>query len=68
MSIPYKEELSIMNNLEKVVNYLDQAGVFFVTTTDGDQPKCRPFSFKIAYDGKLYFGEGTLKEVYLQMQ
>lgn len=57
-----------MTNIEKVMEYLDEAGVFYVTTEDGDKPKCRPFSFKMNYEGKIYFGAGTFKDVYKQLQ
>lgn len=57
-----------MTNIEKVMDYLNKAGIFYVTTANGDQPKCRPFSFKMEYDGKLYFGAGTFKDVYRQLQ
>ncbi len=52
----------MMTNMEKVLEYLDKAQIFYVTTVDGNQPKCRPFSFKMAYEGKIYFGAGTFKE------
>ena len=57
-----------MTNVEKVMEYLDKANIFYVATVDGGKPKCRPFSFKIAYNGKIYFGAGTFKAVYQQMQ
>ena len=57
-----------MTNVEKVMEYLDNAKIFYVTTVEGDKPKCRPFSFKIAYNNKIYFGEGTFKNVYRQMR
>lgn len=57
-----------MTNVEKVSAYLDQARIFYVTTVDGDKPKCRPFGFKMIHDGKLYFGVGTFKDCYKQMQ
>lgn len=56
-----------MTNIEKVMDYLDKAKVFYVTTEDGDKPKCRPFSFKMIYDGKICFGCGTFKDVYKQL-
>lgn len=56
-----------MNGVEKVLEYLDKTGMFFVTTLDGGHPKCRPFSFKMEYDGKIYFGVGTFKECYRQL-
>ena len=57
-----------MTNVEKVIEYLDKAQIFYVTTVAGDKPKARPFSFKMEYEGKVYFGVGTFKDVYKQMQ
>lgn len=57
-----------MTNVEKVNEYLDKAQIFYVSTIDGDKPKCRPFGFKMIHDGKLYFGVGTFKNCYRQMQ
>ena len=34
-----------MTNVEKVNAYLDEAKMFYFLTTDGDQPKGRPFTF-----------------------
>lgn len=56
-----------MTNEEKVWDYLDKAQVFYVTTVDGDHPKCRPFSFKMMANGKIYFGVGTFKDCYRQL-
>lgn len=57
-----------MTNVEKVRSYLEKAGIFYVTTVDGDKPKCRPFSFQMEYKGKIYFGVGTHKNCFRQMQ
>jgi uncharacterized pyridoxamine 5'-phosphate oxidase family protein len=57
-----------MTNTEKVWEYLDKAQIFYVTTVDGDQPKCRPFSFKMMANGKIYFGVGTFKDCYRQLE
>ena len=56
-----------MANVEKVIEFLDKAKVFYFLTTDGDQPRGRPFGFKILYEGKLYFGCGTFKNVFKQL-
>lgn len=56
-----------MTNLEKVCAFLDRAKVFYFLTTDGDQPKGRPFGFRMVADGKLYFGCGTFKNVFRQL-
>ena len=56
-----------MTNLEKICEFLDKAGVFYFLTTDGDQPKGRPFGFRMLVDDKLYFGCGTFKNVFKQL-
>ena len=56
-----------MSNVEKVFEYLNEAKVFYFLTTDGDQPKGRPFGFKLLVDGVLYFGCGTFKNVFKQL-
>jgi len=57
-----------MTNVEKVMEYLNKANIFYVATVSEDKPKCRPFSFKMTDGNKIYFAEGTFKAVYQQMQ
>lgn len=57
-----------MNSIERINDFLAQAGTFYLTTTDGDKPKCRPIGFHMINGDKLYFGVGEFKEVYKQMQ
>lgn len=57
-----------MTPLEKVSDFLTQAGTFYLTTVDGDRPKCRPIAFHRLENGRLYFGVGDFKAVYKQMQ
>ena len=56
-----------MTNAEKVNDYLDKAGLFYFLTTEGDQPKGRPFGFHALVGDKVYFGCGTFKKVYRQL-
>ena len=56
-----------MSNVSKVNEFLDKAGTFMFLTTDGDQPKGRPFGFRMVVDDKLYFGCGTFKNVFKQL-
>ena len=56
-----------MTNVEKVYDFLSKAKVYYFLTTDGDQPKGRPFGFKYMDGGKLYIGCGTFKNVYKQL-
>lgn len=56
-----------MTNAERANEFLDRAGVWYFLTTDGDQPKGRPFRFHLLKDGVLYFGTGTFKNVFRQL-
>ena len=56
-----------MSNVEKVNEFLDKAGVFYFLTTDGSQPKGRPFGFHLLVGDRLYFGCGTFKNVFKQL-
>ena len=47
-----KKEEKDMSNAAKVSEFLDQAKVFYFLTTDGDQPKGRPFGFHMLVDDK----------------
>lgn len=53
--------------MSKVNDYLTEAGVFFMATVDGDQPKLRPLGAHFEMDGKVIFGVGDFKSVYRQM-
>lgn len=56
-----------MKNIEKVNKFLDDAKTFCFLTTDGDQPKGRPFGFHLLDGDKIYFGCGTFKNVFSQL-
>ena len=56
-----------MTNIEKVNKFLEDAKVFYFLTTDGEQPKGRPFGFHMLEDGRLYFGAGTFKKCFKQL-
>ena len=53
--------------MSKVKDFLAEAGVFFMATVDGNQPKLRPLGAFLETDGKLIFGVGDFKNVYRQM-
>ena len=53
--------------MSKINDFLTEAGVFFLATTDGDQPKLRPLGAHMEMDGKVIFGVGDFKDVYRQM-
>ena len=56
-----------MKNIENVNKFLDDAKTFCFLTTDGDQPKGRPFGFHLLDGDKIYFGCGTFKNVFSQL-
>ena len=53
--------------MSKIKDFLQETGVFFLATVDGDQPKLRPLGAFLEKDGKLIFGVGDFKDVYRQM-
>ncbi|MBQ6606614.1 MAG: pyridoxamine 5'-phosphate oxidase family protein [Firmicutes bacterium] len=53
--------------MSKINDFLTEAGVFFLATVDGDQPKLRPLGAHFEMDGKLLFGVGDFKDVYKQL-
>lgn len=53
--------------MSKVNDFLTEAGVFFLATCDGDQPKLRPLGAHFEIDGKVLFGVGDFKNVYKQL-
>ncbi len=56
-----------MPNITKVSEFLSRTQTFYVLTTDGDQPKGRPFGAHFLVDGKIYFCCGTFKNVLEQL-
>lgn len=57
-----------MNHVEKISQFLKETGIYFLSTEDGNQPKCRPLGFHTVIDNKIYFTIGDHKDVYKQMQ
>ena len=56
-----------MSGIEKVLQFLDEAKTYYLATTDGDQPRVRPFGTALVYNGKLYIQTGKVKEVSKQL-
>ena len=53
--------------MSKINDFLTEAGMFFLASVDGDQPKVRPLGLHIEMDGKVLFGIGDFKDVYKQL-
>ena len=47
--------------MEKVCEFLKSAGVYYLATVEGNQPRVRPFGTVNIFDGKLYIQTGKVK-------
>ncbi len=54
--------------MEEVYEFLKQAGVYWLATMEGDQPRVRPFGTIDLFEGKLYIQTGKVKAVSAQMK
>ncbi len=53
--------------MERVEKFLKEAGTYYLATTEGDQPRVRPFGTINLFDGKLYIQTGKSKSVSKQI-
>ena len=53
--------------MQKVVDFLKSAEVYYLATMDGDQPRVRPFGTAHVFEDKLYIQTGKVKEVSKQI-
>ena len=53
--------------MQKVCKFLKDAGVYYLATVEGDQPRVRPFGTAHIFDGKLYIQTGKVKPVSKQI-
>ncbi len=53
--------------MERVCNFLKEAGTYYLATVEGDQPRVRPFGTVHIFEGKLYIQTGKVKEVSKQL-
>ena len=53
--------------MERVVQFLKDAGTYYLATVDGDQPRVRPFGTAHIFEGKLYIQTGKSKDVSKQL-
>jgi uncharacterized pyridoxamine 5'-phosphate oxidase family protein len=53
--------------MEKICKFLKEAGVYYLATVEGDQPRVRPFGTALLYEGKLYIQTGKVKPVSKQL-
>ncbi len=54
--------------MNTVNDFLKQAGVYYLATAEGDQPRVRPFGTVNIFEGKLYIQTGKKKDVAKQIE
>lgn len=54
--------------MEKVCEFLKNAGTYYLATVEGDQPRVRPFGTAHIFEGKLYIQTGKKKSVSKQLK
>lgn len=53
--------------MERVCEFLKTAGVYYLATVEGDQPRVRPFGTAHIFEGKLYIQTGKVKPTSKQL-
>lgn len=53
--------------MERVCQFLKDAGTYYLATVEGDQPRVRPFGTAHIFEGKLYIQTGKVKNVSKQL-
>jgi uncharacterized pyridoxamine 5'-phosphate oxidase family protein len=54
--------------MEEVYEFLKKCGTYYIATTDGDQPRVRPFGTVLIFENKLYIQTGKVKNVSKQIK
>lgn len=53
--------------MDKIYQFLKDAGTYYLATVEGDQPRVRPFGTIDLFEGRLYIQTGKKKEVSKQL-
>ncbi len=53
--------------MNRVEQFLKDAGIYYLATVEGDQPRVRPFGTAHIFEGKLYIQTGKKKEISKQL-
>ncbi len=53
--------------MQSVYEFIKKCGVYYLATTEGDQPRVRPFGTINIFEGKLYIQTGKVKPVSKQI-
>ena len=50
--------------MKRALEFLQESGTFYLATTEGDQPRVRPFGAAFEYEGKLYILTNNKKDFF----
>ena len=53
--------------MQRVADFLKEAGTYYLATVEGDQPRVRPFGTAHIFEDKLYIQTGKVKDVSKQI-
>jgi uncharacterized pyridoxamine 5'-phosphate oxidase family protein len=53
--------------MNRALEFLKECGTFYLATTEGDQPRVRPFGAVFEYEGKSYIVTNNTKKCFKQM-
>lgn len=53
--------------MERVCEFLKKAGIYYLATVEGDQPRVRPFGTAHIFESRLYIQTGKVKPVSRQL-
>ena len=53
--------------MKRIYEFLKKAGVYYLATVEGDQPRVRPFGTVNKFEGKLYIQTGKIKPTSRQL-
>lgn len=53
--------------MKRVYDFLKKANVYYLATTEGDQPRVRPFGTVNEFEGKMYIQTGKIKPTSKQL-
>jgi len=53
--------------MKEVLEFIKSCGVYYLATTEGDQPRVRPFGTAEEFEGRLYIQTGKKKDCYRQL-
>lgn len=57
-----------MAAINEVCDFLKMVGTYYLATTDGDQPRVRPFGTAHIFEDKLYIQTGKKKDIAKQLE